>query len=241
MNALRRPHVVHLGGSGAETVFCVDAPDGVTWHRELVRQLAPELAVYGITADLRTQPPLAAVAGRYLRQLRRVQAAGPYHLVGWSAGGLLAYEMACQLRRLGQPVGSVAVLNAQRPVDSAAGRRAVALAHYQPSAYDGAVDLFTTDRGDAADGQVFDAVAYWESLPVRVITSCYVPGGPAALAGPPGASRVAAAIVAHVRQGQSPWPVGGGPAGSLTTTRGRRLQRRASFMPSCEAVKPSRV
>jgi len=115
------PHVVRLAGSGTDHVFCVHAVDGgVSRYRELARQLAPEVTVHGISAiDLeggtRPQPSMQAIAASYLGELAQVQPSGPYHLAGWSSGGQLAYEMACQLARQGELVGSVTALDALRP------------------------------------------------------------------------------------------------------------------------------
>ncbi|MFE0818586.1 amino acid adenylation domain-containing protein [Streptomyces sp. NPDC058847] len=47
-------------------------------------------------------PDLAAMAAGYLRELLRLRPEGPYLLGGWSMGGFLAYEVACQLRELGR-------------------------------------------------------------------------------------------------------------------------------------------
>ena len=120
-SAAGTPHVVRLAGSGAGQVFCVHAVDGgVSRYLELARQLAPEVTVHGITAiDLEDPipalPTMPALAARYVDELRQVQPSGPYHLVGWSSGGQLAYEMAGQLARQGERVGSVTVLDALRP------------------------------------------------------------------------------------------------------------------------------
>ncbi len=120
-SSARTPHVVRLAGSGATSVFCVHAVDGgVNRYLELARQLAPEATVHGITAidlDRRTIPPptMQAMATAYLAELRQVQPYGPYHLVGWSSGGQLAYELAGQLARESECVGSVTLLDALRP------------------------------------------------------------------------------------------------------------------------------
>ena len=116
-----RPQLLLLAGSGADRVFCVHAVDGsVSPYRELARQLATHVTVCGFTAidlECRALPPpsLKAIAASYIDQMRQLQPDGPYHLAGWSSGGLLAYEMACQLDMQGQHVGSVTALDAWRP------------------------------------------------------------------------------------------------------------------------------
>jgi thioesterase domain-containing protein len=51
------------------------------------------------------------MAARYLAEVRRVQPEGPYLLVGWSMGGVVAFEMAQQLRRDGQEVALLALID----------------------------------------------------------------------------------------------------------------------------------
>jgi amino acid adenylation domain-containing protein len=56
-----------------------------------------------------------ALAGRYIEAVCAVQARGPYRLGGWSFGGLVAFEMAQQLRRAGHEVALLAVLDTPAP------------------------------------------------------------------------------------------------------------------------------
>ncbi len=55
------------------------------------------------------------MAADYLQQIRAVQPHGPYYLGGLCAGGVLAYEVACQLQQQGQQVSMVALLDAVNP------------------------------------------------------------------------------------------------------------------------------
>nr|WP_281220086.1 thioesterase domain-containing protein [Nocardia sienata] len=48
---------------------------------------------------------------RRWREIRRVQPRGPYHLLGWSFGGLIAHAVAARLERSGAAVGAVALLD----------------------------------------------------------------------------------------------------------------------------------
>jgi thioesterase domain-containing protein len=62
--------------------------------------------------------PLRSVnlmAERYLEEVRRVQPHGPYHLAGWSAGGVTAVEMAHRLRAAGEEVAFVGLLDTSPP------------------------------------------------------------------------------------------------------------------------------
>jgi thioesterase domain-containing protein len=53
---------------------------------------------------LRVPPSIEAMAAAYIEAIRAVQPEGPYRLGGFCAGGLLAYEIAQQLRAVGQAV-----------------------------------------------------------------------------------------------------------------------------------------
>ena len=61
---------------------------------------------------LRSIPEMASL---YLGYVRKVQAVGPYRLAGWSAGGVLAYEMARQLLAQNQQVEFVGLLDTENP------------------------------------------------------------------------------------------------------------------------------
>ncbi|MCV7228691.1 amino acid adenylation domain-containing protein [Mycolicibacterium komossense] len=54
---------------------------------------------------------LPQMAADYVDAIRRVHPEGPYHLGGWSLGGLVAYEMARQLAEQGAEIGSLTLLD----------------------------------------------------------------------------------------------------------------------------------
>jgi thioesterase domain-containing protein/acyl carrier protein len=58
---------------------------------------------------------LKRIAEQMLIDMRRVQPQGPYHLAGFSLGGKIVYEMAQQLRRTGESVGLLALLDCAAP------------------------------------------------------------------------------------------------------------------------------
>ena len=55
------------------------------------------------------------MAADYLQQIRAVQSQGPYFIGGYSLGGVVAYEMAQQLRRSGQVVGLLVLIDPTSP------------------------------------------------------------------------------------------------------------------------------
>jgi amino acid adenylation domain-containing protein len=54
---------------------------------------------------------MEAVADDYAEQIRSVQPAGPYFLLGWSFGGLAAYAIATRLQSLGEDVALLAMFD----------------------------------------------------------------------------------------------------------------------------------
>ncbi|GAB3738563.1 hypothetical protein GCM10027598_66990 [Amycolatopsis oliviviridis] len=99
-------------------LFCVHASGGLSWNYEpLLRYLPANQPVYGVQARglARTEPLPGSVeemAADYLAQIRAVQPAGPYHLLGWSLGGRIAQAMARLLEAEGEEVGLLALLDA---------------------------------------------------------------------------------------------------------------------------------
>lgn len=95
---------------------------GVSCYLDLARRLDPDLPVYGLQipgADDPSAPTtrlsLPELASRYLNAVRQVQERGPYRLGGWSMGGVLAYEMARQLRQEGQEIALLCLIESYAP------------------------------------------------------------------------------------------------------------------------------
>ncbi|MGW9595207.1 non-ribosomal peptide synthetase, partial [Streptomyces chartreusis] len=83
----------------------------------LVEHLDSEQPVFalqarGLGGDEPLPRDLAEVADEYVERIRGVQPSGPYHLLGWSYGGVVAHEMAVRLRAAGEEVAYLANLDA---------------------------------------------------------------------------------------------------------------------------------
>ncbi len=98
-------------------LFCVHAVGGnVIEYHDLARHLGPEQPFYAFQSvglDGR-QAPLRSIeemAAHYLKEMRVVQPAGPYLLGGHSLGGMIAFEMACQLHAQGERVDLLALFD----------------------------------------------------------------------------------------------------------------------------------
>ncbi|MGF6880854.1 amino acid adenylation domain-containing protein/non-ribosomal peptide synthase protein (TIGR01720 family) [Nocardia sp. GAS34] len=97
-------------------LFCIHPASGIAWpYLGLAELLRPGRPVYGLQApELSGQAAPASVdelADRYLREIRRIQPEGPYHLLGWSLGGVIAHALAARLESEGDAVGLVALLD----------------------------------------------------------------------------------------------------------------------------------
>jgi enterobactin synthetase component F len=99
-------------------VFCLHPAGGLAWcYAGLIRHLPPGHPLYGLQArGLDGEAPLPSTldeaAAECLASIRAVQPAGPYHLVGYSSGGVLAHTLAARLEQAGEPAGLVAILDA---------------------------------------------------------------------------------------------------------------------------------
>ena len=103
-------------GSG-QPFFCVHAVGGnVLEYHDLARHLGTDQPFYGLQSRGLdgTQPPhtrITEMAAHYVKEIREFQPVGPYLIGGRSLGGIIAFEMACQLRTQGQEVGLLALLD----------------------------------------------------------------------------------------------------------------------------------
>lgn len=102
-------------------LFCIHPAGGIVFpYYTLVPYLSKDQPLYGIQDaslyEVRSTPKsIEAMAADYLKALKTVQPEGPYHLLGWSVGGVLAYEMAQQLTRHGQQVALLILLDTPAP------------------------------------------------------------------------------------------------------------------------------
>jgi len=97
--------------------FCVHAVGGnVLEYYDLARHLGADQPFYGLQSkglEGKHQPHtrIADMAAHYIKEIRELQPVGPYLIGGRSLGGIIAFEMACQLREQGQEVGLLALLD----------------------------------------------------------------------------------------------------------------------------------
>jgi amino acid adenylation domain-containing protein len=101
-----------------EPLFCLPPASGLSWgFAGLVRHLAPGRPLYGLQSRglVPGQEPVATLAeavAEHTALLRETQPHGPYHLLGYSMGGLVAYEVAVGLQAAGEDIALLALLDA---------------------------------------------------------------------------------------------------------------------------------
>ena len=97
--------------------FCVHALGGnVLEYYDLARHLGEDQPFYGLQSQGLDgkRPPHTRVedmAAHYIKEMRELQPEGPYFIGGRSLGGMVAFEMAQQLKAQGQAIGLLALLD----------------------------------------------------------------------------------------------------------------------------------
>ncbi|MFD7662155.1 non-ribosomal peptide synthase/polyketide synthase [Streptomyces sp. NPDC059788] len=106
-------------------VFCVHAGSGLGWsYSGLLRHLDPDVPVYavqaaGLDGSGNLPDSVEEMAAHYVDRITETQPEGPYHLLGWSFGGIVAHRMADLLERRGKRVGLLTLLDCH-PVSTVA-------------------------------------------------------------------------------------------------------------------------
>ncbi len=121
-------HLVEIkSGTSTRPLFVVPGGHGgmieMTLYARLMERVGGTLKVYGIIAHgldglVEPRDSIQATASAYLDNIRLVQPQGPYSLCGECIGGVIALEMAQQLRANGEQVASLVLLDTWLPTDA---------------------------------------------------------------------------------------------------------------------------
>ena len=89
----------------------------VLFYQSLVRHLDEDQPIYALQAkglDGASEPleTIELMATHYINEILDQNSEGPFHLAGYSLGGLIAFEMAKQLKEMGKEVGIVSLFDA---------------------------------------------------------------------------------------------------------------------------------
>jgi amino acid adenylation domain-containing protein len=108
---------IQEGDADRPTLYVThDLLGSVFRYGSLAEALGPDQTVRGfespaLTGERFPFTRIETLALRYVTELQKDQPEGPYHLLGYSFGGILAFEMARQLRRAGEEVALLAVVD----------------------------------------------------------------------------------------------------------------------------------
>jgi nonribosomal peptide synthetase DhbF len=101
--------------------ICFPPAGGIGWvYAGLSGSVDQDRPIYCLQASgiMNGEPMLntiAEIVNDYLVLVKKVQPQGPYYFTGWSFGGIVAHEAACELQRRGEEIAFLSILDT-RPV-----------------------------------------------------------------------------------------------------------------------------
>lgn len=122
---LRPATSILLSGSpktSSKTLFLLPDGSGSATSFSFLPNISPEVCVYALNCPFMKTPAdftngIDSVSGQYLAEIKRRQPQGPYYLGGWSAGGVLAYQVSYKLLELGEKVERLFLVDSPCPID----------------------------------------------------------------------------------------------------------------------------
>ena len=84
-------------------------------------EIAKHTAVWGLNSPYMKTPEeyhcgVTGMATHFIKEIKRRQPQGPYHIGGWSAGGVISFETVRQLIEAGDPVGTLILIDTPCPL-----------------------------------------------------------------------------------------------------------------------------
>ncbi len=174
----------------APALFCIHPGSGLSWSYAGLARHLEDRPIYGLQAGGLARPTelpgsIDAMAEDYVGRIRMVQPAGPYHLLGWSFGGVVAHAIATRLQWQGERLEFLALLDS-----------------YAPSSGDGGDEpLVAEERRVFLEGLGLNAVHFLsgEITPAAVLEAARRDGSPVARLDEAIVSALMAASAHHLR------------------------------------------
>lgn len=114
--------IIQRGSQSVPPLFCLPgAGASASSFIELALALPSHLPVHALQARGLTAPELPPfisveeAARSYIQVIRQTQSEGPWHLLGHSFGGWIAFEMALQLQAQGENIGALILVDTNSP------------------------------------------------------------------------------------------------------------------------------
>ncbi|CAK7562716.1 MAG: Type I Iterative PKS [Sporothrix epigloea] len=119
----RKATSVLLQGShrtATHNLFMIPDGSGSATSYTEISEIGADWAVWGLFSPFMKTPEeyncgIHGISAKFLTEIKRRQPSGPYSLAGWSAGGVIAYEMANQLIKAGEIVENIVLIDAPSP------------------------------------------------------------------------------------------------------------------------------
>ncbi|KAK3402855.1 polyketide synthase [Sordaria brevicollis] len=113
-----------LSGSlktATKQLFMVPDGSGSATSYTEISNVGGQWAVWGLFSPFMRTPDeyncgVYGMAAKFIEEMKRRQPKGPYSLAGWSAGGVIAYEIVSQLVKAGDEVENLIIIDAPCPV-----------------------------------------------------------------------------------------------------------------------------
>jgi thioesterase domain-containing protein len=102
-------------------LFCIHPAAGVSWpYQALGNYLdCPIIGIQRVLQGEEAEPrSIRDMAKDYADRIQGVYPTGPYNLLGWSFGGVVAHELAIELQRRGCAIACLILLDARPTIDS---------------------------------------------------------------------------------------------------------------------------
>lgn len=122
---LRPATSILLSGSpktSSKTLFLLPDGSGSATSFSLLPSISPDVCVYALNCPFMKTPAdftngIDRVSGQYLAEIKRRQPQGPYYLGGWSAGGVIAYQVSYKLLELGEKTERLFLVDSPCPIN----------------------------------------------------------------------------------------------------------------------------
>ncbi|WP_223865570.1 alpha/beta fold hydrolase [Streptomyces sp. 5-10] len=99
-------------------LFCAHPASGIGWaYQALAGHAVGSFSLYalqarGLDVSREAAASIEEMADDYVATMRSIQPSGPYNLLGWSFGGMVAHAMAARLEAMGERVDRLFLLDA---------------------------------------------------------------------------------------------------------------------------------